>query len=83
MGIIVEFALAFVMEVIMYGIGRGTIAVLSLGHARAERFNEMIGKDHRSHDTAGMQLVVPVPATQIIGVAVFTAAIRFLVVLHH
>lgn len=78
MGIIVELALTFVMEVIMYGIGRAAIAVLSLGRARAEGFTEILGTNHRSDGTADTRFVVPVLATQLIGIAAFTAAVTLL-----
>ena len=34
---VLEIVFGFVMEVLMYGIGRAAIAVLTFGRARAER----------------------------------------------
>ena len=74
-GIMIELAWGFLMEVILYGIGRATVAILSLGRVRAERLKDLPpGKQvHGFPDTH----IVPIMLCQVIGAAVLVAFIMF------
>ena len=69
----IEFALSFLMEVILYGIGRATVAILSLGRFRAERLKDLFpgNKVHSLEDTH----VVPIMLCQLIGAGVLVVFI--------
>lgn len=71
MELLIRLAFTLVMEIIMYGIGRAAIAILTLGRYRAERPKEMFRGGHWLAGS-GAPGVVPAGLAQMVGVAVFT-----------
>jgi hypothetical protein len=71
----IEFAFGFLMEVILYGIGRATVAVLSLGRIRAERFRDLF-PGNQVCSAQGTHIIVPIMVCQLIGAGVLVAFIR-------
>jgi hypothetical protein len=69
------------MQVLMYGLGRFVISIVSFGRARAigvkEIFGQGYGHDHPAYDTDG-KMLVPAWAAMIIGVLTLFASVALL-----
>jgi hypothetical protein len=57
MMLIGEFLFYFFMEVLMYGLGRLVIPIISFGRARAIRVKEIFSNDRPAYDDNGKMLV--------------------------
>lgn len=72
------------MQVMMYGLGRFVISVVSFGRARAigvkEIFSQDFGHDHPAYDGHG-KMLVPAWAAMIIGVITLLGLVTLLVAL--
>lgn len=78
-----EFALYVLMEVILYGIGRIVIAVLSLGHARTQTFKETATAYYRFYSEEDGKTVFSHMAASMIGALTLTAIITLAIALRN
>jgi hypothetical protein len=73
MALIIELAFYLLMEVIVYGLGRVSIFIFTLGHVRAENAKEIISMNNQGYAERDSKIVVPAMVAKILGVAVLTA----------
>lgn len=71
---ILEFTFYLFMEVLMYGLGRVVIPIITLGRARAFRFKEICTKYPYMQDEGG-KMLVPEWMTVMVGFLTFMALI--------
>jgi hypothetical protein len=81
MTIVAEFALYLFMEVLMLSLGRCAIFVLSLGHARAQSFKEVLGSRIYTHQDG--KLVFSHVAAQLIGILCLFGSLSLYFSLRH
>ena len=72
-----DFLFAAFMEVLMYGLGRFMIPIVSFGRARAVRGKEIFSSEFRAYDEDG-KMLVPELAARILGIVTLVAFIVLL-----